>query len=120
MKIDKQLIEKEIERRVGFRLEEIRSQFKMHLTVAELVDKHSYGHIQCRAYLKAWKDVHVVLDKELSMGTPYDGSLVERTWKRKEKAVNKISERLLKRGAREHDHLKSFVNDCIETVIYTK
>lgn len=120
MEIDERLIEIEVQKRVGFRLDEIRNQFKMYFTAAKLADKHSYGHIQTRAYLKCTEDMNEVLEKELSMGTPFDGSLNDRTWQRKEEAVNKISDRLLSKGDHNHGRDKSFINDCLENLIFTK
>ena len=116
--MNKQLIEKEIQKRVGFRLNEIENQFHMHKVAAKLADKHSFGHIQCRAYLRAWEDMHEILNKELTMGTPFDGTAEKRVWEMKELVVDKLSDRLLKKGTREYDRNKSFINNIIETNIF--
>ena len=118
--LDERLLEIEVQKRVIFRLDEIRNQFNMHEVAAKLVDKHTFGHIQSRAYLRAWEDMQEILKKELSMGTPFDGDLVRRTWERKEEAVNKISNRLLDNGDYHYLRDKSLINDCIENLIFTK
>ena len=118
--LDGRLLEIEVQKRVGFRLLEIKNQFDMHEVAAKMVDKVSFGHIQSRAYLRAWEDMQEILNKELSMGTPFDGDLVRRTWERKEEAVNKISDRVLNIGDYHYLRDKSLINDCIEKLIFTK
>jgi hypothetical protein len=120
MEMDERLIEIEVQKRVNFRIQQIRELFEMRFTAIKLADKYSWGHIQTRAYLECSRDYKEVLEKELSMGTPFDGALVQRTWERKEEAVNKISDRLIPLGSKNDISNKSFINDCIENLIYTK
>jgi hypothetical protein len=115
--MDYKLIENEVNKRVAFKMEEIRSQFLNRLAISKLADRASWGHVYTRGNLKAWEDVKEVLNKEISMGTPYDGNMAERVWKDKEAVVDKLSNRLLKRGTRSYDYDKSFINNCIEEFI---
>lgn len=115
--VKEQLIEIEIQKRVGFRLEEIRKQFKMGLDAAKMADRVTFGHLHARGFLMAYEIVNDVLEKELSMGTPLDGDFNRRVWLKKEKAVNDISNRILKQGTRDYMHLKSFINNQIEHLI---
>jgi hypothetical protein len=98
-------------------LVEIESQLRMGLDAAKLADKHSWGHVQTRGFLKAYQMINDVLVKEINMGTPFDGGMKERTWKRKEDVVDKLSNRLLQQGTRDYMHKKSFINNCIEDFI---
>lgn len=115
--IEERVIENEINRRVAFKMAEIRSQFTQGLEVAKLVDTASWGHLYTRGFLKSYQIVNDVLEKEILMGTPYDGDFEHKIWLRKEKLVNDLSSRLLKKGTRDYDRLKSFINDKIENFI---
>ena len=115
--MDKQLIENEIQRRVGFKMQEIESQLRMGLEAAKFADRMSWGHVYSRGFLSAYKAIIEVLEKEINMGTPFDGDLKKRTWLRKEEMVDKISDRLLKLGTRDYMYHKSFINNCIEDFI---
>jgi hypothetical protein len=117
MEINDKLIEIEIQKRVCFRLDEIRKQIKTGKRAAEMADRGSMGHLYTRGGKAAWVDIDNILEKEITMGTPFDGDFIKRTWERKEIVVNKISERLLKKGTRDYGHLKSFINDKIERFI---
>jgi len=115
--LTEKLIEKEVQKRVGFKVQAIRTQFKMGLDASKLADKHSWGHIQTRGFLKAFEIAHDMMEKELTMGTPHDGDFEIKIWKRKEKLVDKLTDRLLNRGTRDYDHKKSFINDSVENFI---
>tara|TARA_R110000796_G_scaffold162503_2_gene279303 strand:- start:11955 stop:12308 length:354 start_codon:yes stop_codon:yes gene_type:complete len=115
--MEKELIENEIQRRVDFKMQEIESQLRNCLKAAKLADKHSWGHVYTRGFLKAFQIINDVLDKEINMGTPYDGDFNKRLWLRKEETVDKLSDRLLNRGEYDYMHKKSFINNQIEDFI---
>jgi len=112
--LDKKLIETEIQKRVQFRLTEIEVQIKVGLSAAKLADRATFGHLHTRGFLQAYQMMNDVLEKELSMGTPYDGDFEHRIWQHKEELVNKLSDRLLNIGTRDYMHKKSLINNYIE------
>lgn len=111
------LIENEIQRRVDFKMKEFRTSFNNRLEWAKKHDKMSFGHLFYRGKLEAWNEMKNALDKEIHMGTPFDEDFKKRVWIKKEKIVDKISDRILKKGTKEYWQLKSFINNCVEDFI---
>ena len=111
------LIEKEIQRRVAFKMHEFKTAFKNALERSKFFDDKSQCLITFRARRIALEEIGEILDKEINLPTIYCGNFDERTWKRKEKIVDKLSDRLLKMGNRNFYHEKSFINNCIEEFI---
>jgi len=125
----KKLVEKEINDRYRSNIRELADVINIHFKASELANRMQAASllsgnfrsaIKAEGYFEAVKSLKEIVDKELHMGSPHHNDIVKKAWLRKEHAVNTISHRILKRGTREYDHLKSFINDTIEKLLYTK
>jgi len=114
------LIEREVNERVRFKMSEFWTSFENHMKRNEYYKWASTNKddiMRATHYIDAYEEIRGILRKEIDLPTALDGEIVKRNWEKKEEIVNKISDRVLDKGAMNYWPLKSFINNCIEDFI---
>lgn len=117
------MIEKEVQRRVEFKMNEFWDAFNntvnrhKHFLWATMNRKQS---LKEQYYIEALKEIKEILSKEINLPTALDGETKKYIWEEKEKLVDKISDRVLKKCTHDYWPAKSFINNCLEDFIYEK
>lgn len=106
-------IEKEIQARVNFKLNEIltavENSAKINWNIAFRSNSPKHSH-----YWEAFGQLKGMITKECDMSVPYDDMVEQSRRKSRDIAVNNISERLLKHGDRDYYHKVSLIVSEIE------
>lgn len=106
-------IEREVQARVKFKMEELKKSIKntstayWNLAFRENSQRHAH-------YNEALNQVLSMIDKESSMPTPFDDMHIQNIRKYRDKAVTKIMGRFCKRGERDYYHKERILVDIIE------
>jgi hypothetical protein len=114
--MNKILIEKEIQRRVAFKMGEFWTSFENHMKRNEhykWAAMNREDSQKAQHFIEAYEEIRDILRKEIELPTALDDETEKRIWESKEFLVDKISNRLLERGTRDYIHKKSFINNCI-------
>jgi hypothetical protein len=105
-------IEKEINARVEFKLQELLTGVKNRVLI-----KHRQAFDMTRESQHAWKafeELSLMLKKEIEMATPSNDMDRQRKWKAKEKAVDAIMNSVFTRDIREYHHKARIVAKQVE------
>lgn len=109
----KEDIEKEVQARVNHKLNEL-------ITVCTNMANTNYwlafksNHPKYVYYMDAFKQFKQMMIKEKNMPLPIDHLVEAKKREQRNKAVDKLSDRLLKRGAKDYYYLQGVINDIIE------
>lgn len=108
-------IEKEIQARVEFKMNEILTAIeniaKLNWNIAFKSNSQKHSH-----YWEAFGQMKQILIKEMQIATPYNDMAEQKRKKKRDEAINKIMERFCKRGERDYLQkerlLVSFIEDA--------
>lgn len=106
-------IEKEIEARVEFKMNELLTGIKnvaktnWHIAFNGSSQKHSY-------YWEAFTQMEEMFHKEMKMALPYPSMEVHNRKQARDKAVRKITDRLNMRGTRDSDQITRVIVEAVE------
>jgi hypothetical protein len=108
-----QEIEKEIQARVEFKLNELLTGVKNRVGFKY---KAAFDMTRESEYAwKAFKELEEMLHKEINMPTPRDNMAIQKKWEAKQFAVEKIEKSLDLRGRRDYDDKIRVIVAAIET-----
>lgn len=105
--------EKEIHARVNFKLEELLTGIKNRVN-NNWGKAFQSGNPKYSNYFEAFEELRNMFFKEMDMLTPYNHMSEKKKKEKRNEAVNKMSETLLKKGERDYHYKQRIINSIIE------
>lgn len=108
-------IESEVQAQVEFKMNELltavenRANANWSIAFSSMSQKHTH-------YWEAFKELKEMLVKEMRMPTPYDQMAEQGRREERDEAVNKLAERLIKKGDPDYDSKIRVIVSTIESV----
>ena len=109
-------IEREVQARVDFKMNELLTGLKntisANFSAAIKTNNPKYSY-----YWEAFTQFDEMVKKERDMGTPYNDMAKRELEKKRNNAVTKLSNRLLKRGAYDYHEKERFIVGVVEDLL---
>jgi len=110
--MSEQEIEKEVQARVEFKMNELLTGVKNRVGFKY---KQAFDMTQKSQYIwQAWEELEGMVKKEVAMATPYSDMDKRKKWEAKEKAVDNITKSLDLRGRQDYQHKVKVIVSEIE------
>ncbi len=106
-------IEKEVQARVDYKMNELITACT-NIANTNFGAAFNSGHPKYVYYMEAFKEFKQMIVKEKHMPLPIDHLVETKKREKRDKAVEKLSDRLLKRSTRDYHHLQMVISETIE------